>query len=315
MIQTNLIKSLITLADTRSFSKTAELLYTSQSSLSRLVINLEKQLGVQLFDRRYHPIRLTYCGELYINACREVMAINDSVTAAITNTVTGYSGRVVFGLSRTVSRCITPTLIHRFAESCPDAELRFFEHSSPVLENMILEGNIDVALVAGRRNDPHLEYMPVIDEQIVLAIPPEIAEANDLMRSDIKLPEMLRIVQKKGFILQTKGRRLREFADNFFNQLNIQPSIVYETDDSDVACQLVNSNIGFTFYSKLLLSFDCGIKPLYWTDLGSYQYLRSYNICCMKGRYHTKAEEALITIVKECFVDAPNNNTLSANRS
>lgn len=309
MIQTELIKSLITIADTRSFSKAAELLYTSQSSLSRLVITLEKQLGVQLFDRQFHPIRLTYCGELYINACREVMAINDSVVSKIADTLVGYSGRVVFGLSRTMSRCITPTIIKQFSTICPNAELTFIEHSSPTLENMILEGAIDLALVAGSKDDARLEYLPIIDEQIILAIPPAVAEKYNLSRNDFKLPEMLHILKDYGFILQTKGRRLREYADDFFTQMHIQPEVVYETDDSDVACQLVNNNIGFTFYSKLIQSFDCGVKPLFWTSLGSYQYLRSYNICRIKNRYHSKAEGALLSIVRSCFINSQKSLT------
>jgi DNA-binding transcriptional LysR family regulator len=63
-METKLLEDLITLAETRSFSRAAELRHVSQPTLSRHIKSLEHWAGTDLVDRSTHPTRLTPAGQV-----------------------------------------------------------------------------------------------------------------------------------------------------------------------------------------------------------------------------------------------------------
>lgn len=67
------LKYIITIAECRSISKAACELFISQPSLSSILSNMEKDLGVSLFDRSTNPISLTYAGEKYVETAKKYL--------------------------------------------------------------------------------------------------------------------------------------------------------------------------------------------------------------------------------------------------
>ena len=75
-----------------SFSKAAEKLYLTQPTLSMAIRKLEKELGVPLFDRKHHPLKLTEAGEIYLDTARKIRQLEREQTQKlqdIQNLVTG----------------------------------------------------------------------------------------------------------------------------------------------------------------------------------------------------------------------------------
>ena len=73
------LRYLIAVAEQRSFSKAAEKCFVSQPTLTRCVQNMEKSLGVSLFDRSCSPIQLTPAGEKYVAGVREILALKEKL--------------------------------------------------------------------------------------------------------------------------------------------------------------------------------------------------------------------------------------------
>ncbi|MGL5314367.1 MAG: LysR family transcriptional regulator, partial [Peptostreptococcaceae bacterium] len=65
---------IITISELQSISKAAAQLFISQPSLSNIVSNLEKELGIKLFNRTTNPISLTYAGERYIETAKKILS-------------------------------------------------------------------------------------------------------------------------------------------------------------------------------------------------------------------------------------------------
>ena len=68
---------ILTIANTQSVSKAAELLFISQPALSAIVKKEEKRLGVELFNRQFKPLQLTEAGEKYITAAKKIKEIEE----------------------------------------------------------------------------------------------------------------------------------------------------------------------------------------------------------------------------------------------
>ena len=77
MIETKQLQYLVVCADLQSFSKAADVLYTSQPNVSKIIRTLEEELGFSLFERQSRGIRLTKKGkQAYDYACRAIEQVN-----------------------------------------------------------------------------------------------------------------------------------------------------------------------------------------------------------------------------------------------
>ena len=270
-----------------------------------MVIGLERELGVQLFDRQSFPVRPTYFGKIYLKSCREVMSIDAATKTMIQETLKGIQGQITFGLSRFLSRCFSPLIVSEFVNKAPKVKLILQEGSSPTLEDKLLDGELDLALVAGRRNEPRLEYLHIVDERIVLAVPPSFAKEYGLISGENKLPVSLEYLASYPFILLRSGHGLRNYADYFFNSVGIHPSVSFETEEIDVAIRLANDGFGMAFTSALFPTLGTIAQPLYYCTLDSLpQQTRQISLCRNRGAYHLKAEEELIRITSEIVKSA-----------
>lgn len=69
----------LAVAECKSISKAAELLYISQPSLSRFISSLEQELGILLFERKSNGISLTEAGEIYVKYGKEIKRLNSTM--------------------------------------------------------------------------------------------------------------------------------------------------------------------------------------------------------------------------------------------
>lgn len=83
MLETNQLSQLITIADTKTLSKAAEILHISQPALTRSIQKLEPELNVTLFDRQKNKITLNKTGELAVSHARRILADVEQMTQSI----------------------------------------------------------------------------------------------------------------------------------------------------------------------------------------------------------------------------------------
>lgn len=83
MLETNQLSQLITVADTKTLSKAAEILHISQPALTRSIQKLESELNVTLFDRHKNKITLNKTGELAVSHARRILADVEQMTQSI----------------------------------------------------------------------------------------------------------------------------------------------------------------------------------------------------------------------------------------
>ena len=73
------LKYIVTIAELRSISKAANELFISQPSLSSILSNLEKELGVTLFNRSTSHLSLTYAGEKYVETANKILSLENNL--------------------------------------------------------------------------------------------------------------------------------------------------------------------------------------------------------------------------------------------
>ena len=161
------IESFLALAQSLNFTKAAESLYKTQSVLSRHIISMEEELGIQLFTRTKRSVTLTPAGKYLATGFKQVLELYDTVTAQAAAINTGFDGTL------NICTIAGQTVSHTFA---------------PVLREFgKAHGNISVNVVA--KNVSAIRYM-LQNQQIDFAFGREIVLAG---HSGISFPPLIDI--------------------------------------------------------------------------------------------------------------------------
>ncbi len=139
---------LVTLADEKSISRAADRLYMAQSSLSQFLQQYEAELGTPLFVRTSKGIRLTAAGELFVENARSILTHYRLVQNELCDMAQLKSGSIIFGVSSFRGRYLLPKILKRFYEKYPNIRVDIVEANSMALEDKIVDGSLDLAIVA-----------------------------------------------------------------------------------------------------------------------------------------------------------------------
>ena len=147
------IETFVRIVELGSFGAAAEALYASQSTVSARIKDLERHLGAELFDRSFHRAQLTPKGhELFVHA-RELVEFTTSLTRQIRDPQ-AMTGLVHLGVVGVVANTWLPALVSGLRQRFPNVTLRIDASLTKLLMELLREGKLDLAIVAGPVSDP-----------------------------------------------------------------------------------------------------------------------------------------------------------------
>ncbi|WP_345419433.1 LysR family transcriptional regulator [Pseudonocardia xishanensis] len=153
------LRYFVAVAEEASFSRAAERLGMATSPLSRRVRDLEAELGAALFTRDYHRITLTDAGRALIGEARAIVAQVDALPALLPEASPRRS--VTLGTAPEVSPDLRARFLALVREELPGLDVRQRPASTAPLLRAVLAGDVDVAFVHGRVEDPALTAVVV----------------------------------------------------------------------------------------------------------------------------------------------------------
>jgi DNA-binding transcriptional LysR family regulator len=140
------LRYFVAIAEEGSFTRAAERLWVAQPGLSTQIRRLEKELGVQLFDRHTRGVDLTVAGELLLERARVALAAAEAAAATGANIRDGVSGALRVGLSSGPGWEYTPQLLKRFARERAGVELTVLEGPGGALWRDLRDRRLDVVI-------------------------------------------------------------------------------------------------------------------------------------------------------------------------
>lgn len=151
----------LAVAEDLHFGRAAERMYIAQPALSQHVRRLERELGVELFDRRGRNVRLTAAGQAFVDEARRVVEQSERAASVARRASDGITGTLSVGYYPAMSASIAPGMIQSFLESSSDLTVQLSADSPSALEESIFRGEIDLALTTGPVSRAGLESMSV----------------------------------------------------------------------------------------------------------------------------------------------------------
>jgi LysR family nitrogen assimilation transcriptional regulator len=181
------LKYFVAIADAGSFTSAALNLHIAQSALSRHMRRLEESVGGELFERGARGVVLTASGAALLIEARLILARFEDARSSILALHGEVRGHVKLAMPSSLSHLIYVPMVTHFLEQHPGVMLELSEGTSQNVLGRLRDATIDVGIVSQHPSDRHLDYIPLMDEDLML-----IGSATSpLMRKRLIAPELL----------------------------------------------------------------------------------------------------------------------------
>lgn len=210
----------------------------SASALALAVDELEHHLSLQLFVRRKGKgVTLTPAGSRLLSHARLVLTGAETMASDAWQASSSLNGRFAIGCFSTLAPFFLPGIMEVFQRKHPELELELIEAAAPELDEMLLQGRIDVALMYSVDVSPQLTFDPVHEYRphVVVAAGHRLAE-----RGSIQLGEL---VAEPLILLDMHPAR--QNTELIFGALKLRPTIGHTTTNFELARCLVGRGLGY----------------------------------------------------------------------
>lgn len=241
------LKYFVEVAKNEHFSMAAETLHVAQSALSRQVGLLEKELGVELFEREGRNVKLTLIGKMFLEQAVIALKAIDNATQLIEEYLEPERGIIRIGFPSSIASSTLPTIISAFKKEHPDVRFHLRQGSYEFLTEGIKKREIDLAFIGPVPvSDPDLHADILFSEYFYALIPETHSLATNGSLSLYQL-------ERDSFVLFPQGFVLRKIVVDACHQAGFRPSIPFEGEDLDAIKGLVSSGIGVTLLPETTL--------------------------------------------------------------
>jgi DNA-binding transcriptional LysR family regulator len=168
VVELRLMRYVVAVADEGGFQRAAERLHMAQPPLSRQIRDLERELGVRLFERR--PTRLTEAGQVFVASARRVLADAEALVEATRRAGRGETGLVRLGYVPSAAHETLPRLLAAMAEERPGIQVDVREAWSADLDHALREERVDAVLARGLPVRPEYARETLRTEPLVVVV-------------------------------------------------------------------------------------------------------------------------------------------------
>lgn len=218
------IRYFLAVADARHFTKAAQVLGISQSTLSAQVKELERDLGAALFDRTGRAVRLSAAGEAFLGPAartiRDAEAARDAVRAVLAADI----GHLRVGASHSFGTRLLPEVVAHFARRHPGVSLLVTNASGPAIRAGVASGRFDLGLTYAVTDTKGVDIEPWLDDELVAVCPAGHRLAG---RGPIRLADF----RGDPLVLPDIDCASRRRLDEVLDEREVDPRIMLEVND------------------------------------------------------------------------------------
>lgn len=195
MIEMRLLHYFLAIAREQNITKAAETLYVTQSTLSKQMMDLEKQLGKQLFIRGKRKLILTEEGIFLRNRAQEILSLVENTESALRTDEQTLSGDISIGCGETIVMDWFAKLFAEFHAGHPDVQFHTHSGDADTVLERLDKGLIDMGLLLGPIRQEKYEYLNLHQKDIFGLLMPKdcsLAEQTEINVDQLKsLPLIL----------------------------------------------------------------------------------------------------------------------------
>ena len=226
-----------------SFSKAAEILNYSQSGISRMIADLEKEWQVTLLERNKSGVRLTSDGTKLLPYAKNLITEYEKLQMQVDELNGLQSGLIRIGTFSSVATHWLPNIIKEFQKDYPNIDYELLLGDYTEIEEWIMEGRVDCGFLR-LPTHPDLETI-FLEQDRLMAIIPENHPLADIAKFPVTA------LCEEPFMLLEKGAKAE--VSEIFERCNLSPKVHFTTWDDYAIMSMVESGLGISILPQLIL--------------------------------------------------------------
>ncbi|HSO10392.1 MAG TPA: selenium metabolism-associated LysR family transcriptional regulator [Desulfoprunum sp.] len=246
-IETRHLKVFVAVYKNRSFTKAAELLHTSQPTVSEHIHNLESRLDCRLFDRLGRSILPTLEAQLLYPRALAILEDLRKLEDEVSATGKGVAGELIIGASTIPGEYIIPRLASSFKARYPGVSFEIRIGDSAGIVDSVADNDLLIGIVGARIPSRKVNYQTFIEDELIL-----VAAADTNIPDTIEVTELTAL----PFLMREEGSGTRKNIEAFLarKDLGIEHLKICATLGSSTAIkESVKAGLGVSIISRLAM--------------------------------------------------------------
>jgi len=257
--------------------RAAEVLHISQPAVSRQIAQLERALGIPLFDRVGRRLRLTPAGEIVRNYADRIFGLSEDLHRALGDLKGLQRGRLMLGASTTVGEYLLPRAMGRFREAHPGVELVLEIANTEQILDRLLRHGFDLGFVGTTVQHPAIEVEPYLPDDVVVISAPTHALAGRRLVPAAAL-------NSEPFIVREAGSATRATGEAAAGRAGVELSVVMELGSNDAVKEAVAAGLGLGLISRHAVQSELRAGELTILPVRGWVGRRQLSIIYSRGR-------------------------------
>ncbi|UII57603.1 LysR family transcriptional regulator [Cytobacillus spongiae] len=274
-----------------SLTGASKILHISQPGLSKVIKNLENELGVLLIDRSEKTIQLTDAGQELFHQSQKLLSEYEALTEVIRDTEQLKRGHVRVGVPPVIGTSYFPSLIAGFRELYSGVTLTIVEEGARSVADRVDEGSIDAAVVILPVCSTKFEIYPIVTDENKLIV----HTSHPLAKREFVSYEDL---EDENFVLLNENFMLHHHILSACREAGFEPKITFKSSQWDFLAELVAMNQGISILPRPILE-RFNSQKIVQLPIRHHSVKWEIAIILKKGKYQSFALRRFLEFVQE----------------
>ena len=253
LIELRLWRQFLAVADELHFGRAALTLHITQPPLTQAIAQLERVLGLRLFDRTKRRVQLTLAGQALVPEARELLARARALPLVAWASADGRAGRLRLAFVSTVGFTLLPQWVRAFREECPNVVLELIEATGDVQLQLLERGEIEAGFMLHSPGfaPAGLQRLQIASDPLILALPEQhaLATARSLVLGKV-LDQPLVIFPRRI------APSLHDAVFAMYHASGRLPQVAQEAIQMQTIVNLVSAGLGVAWVPESVCQFQ-----------------------------------------------------------
>jgi DNA-binding transcriptional LysR family regulator len=290
------VRSFLEVIKRGSLSEAARTLGISQPAVSNQIKGLERELGTELLIRGERGVvSLTTAGEEFLAFAEKVVATYEEMLQRLSHIKEEVSGELIIAASTTPGEFILPQLLTDFKTRYPQVEAKVIIADTGDVVEKVLARECDIGFIGAAIERPRLTLVPLIKDEIVLAVYPDHPFA---VREVIGLEKL----QGQRLILREEGSGTRRSLEQLLAKKGEElpeDSVALVLGSTHAVIEAIQARLGIGFVSAFAVSRLKASGQLYTVPIAGFSLTRDLFVAYEKDQLSTRLRQEFLTFAKE----------------
>ena len=273
------------LATSLHFGDTAEAMYVSPSTLSRVIQRLEDELGCTLFKRDNRKVALTHSGHKLLSFSTQALKDWQQLKADLKEDTEALQGEISLFCSVTASQSHLPAILRQFRQQHPGVDIRLITGDPALSIEKIKQKQCDLAIAIHTPDLPTDLYFSPLDSVPLVLIAPR----------EWRLTQLAQINWTQHQVIMPEHGPTRRIAYHWFAEHGVRPNVYASVGGNEAIVSMVALECGIGFVPKVVLdhsSMASLVTQIAVEDIEPY----ALGLCCLQDKQQEPLIDAFLKL-------------------